>query len=153
MRALLLTLMLLPALAMADVTLKTEAFRIVAVAQNDGSTIEEWQPAGQAVPGDQIGFRISYSNEGSERATAVLINNPIPEDAVYIANSATGAGSTITYSVDGGNTFAAASQLTVKENGEDRPAKAEDFTNVRWQLTQPVEAGASGKVEYQVRIK
>ena len=153
MRALLWVLMLFPSLALAEVRLATEAFKIVPVKQADGSVVEEWQAAEKVVPGDKVGYRISYSNAGNEAAGQVVINNPVPAEASYIANSATGAGTAITYSVDGGKTFAVASQLTVTENGVSRAAKAEDYTHVRWQLTQPVEAGASGKVEFKVRIK
>ncbi|WP_430461944.1 hypothetical protein ACQUQU_03895 [Thalassolituus sp. LLYu03] len=153
MRTLFWALMLFPSLALADVVLKTEAFKIVPVPQADGSVVEEWQAADKVVPGDKIGFRIAYRNDGKEAAQSVVINNPVAAEASYIANSATGAGTDITYSVDGGQTFAVASQLTVIENGERRAAKAEDYTHVRWQLTQPVEAGASGKVEFKVRIK
>lgn len=153
MRTLLWALLLLPSLALAEVRLTTEAFKIVPVAQADGSVTEEWQTADRVVPGDKIGYRISYNNEGNEAADSVVINNPVPAEASYIANSATGAGTAVTYSVDDGKTFAVASQLTVNENGVSRTAKAEDYTHIRWQLTQPVEAGASGKVEFKVRIK
>lgn len=153
MRSLIWALMLIPSLAMAEVSLTTEAFKIVPVPQADGSVVEEWQAAEKIVPGDKVGYRISYRNNGSEPAENVVINNPVPSAAAYLANSATGMNTAIDYSVDGGKTFAAASQLAVNENGESRPAKAGDYTHIRWQLTQPVEAGASGKVEFQVRIK
>ncbi|MAD45178.1 MAG: hypothetical protein CMI02_01695 [Oceanospirillaceae bacterium] len=153
MRTLLLALMLLPSFVMAEVTLKTEAFKIVAVQQSDGTAIEEWQAADKIVPGDKVGFRISYANQGEEAAEGIVINNPVPADAEYVANTATGRNTRITYSVDGGETFATASALTVTENGASRPAKAGDYTNIRWTLNTPVEAGDSGKVEYKVRIK
>ncbi|MAS24103.1 MAG: hypothetical protein CMI08_13960 [Oceanospirillaceae bacterium] len=153
MRTLLLALLMVPGLVMAEVSLKTEAFKIVAVPQTDGSVMEEWRSADQVVPGDKVGYRISYNNTGSDAAEAVVINNPVPAQSEFIANSAIGAGSDVTYSVDGGNSFAAASQLTVEENGATREAKASDYTNIRWQLTQPVAAGASGQVEFKVRIK
>jgi len=153
MRTLLLAFAFLPALAMAEVSLTTEAFKIVPVQQADGSVVEEWQTPEKVVPGDKVGYRISYNNNGKEAAEGVVINNPVPAETVYIANSATGANSTITYSVDGGQNFGKASELTVTAQGATRAAKTEDYSNIRWQLTQPVEAGASGKVEFKVRIK
>ncbi|UXD87054.1 hypothetical protein [Thalassolituus hydrocarboniclasticus] len=153
MRTLLLAFAFLPALAMAEVSLTTEAFKIVAVQQADGSVVEEWQTPEKVVPGDKVGYRISYNNNGKEAAEGVVINNPVPAETIYIANSATGANSTITYSVDGGQNFGKASELTVTAQGTTRAAKAEDYSHIRWMLTQPVEAGASGKVEFKVRIK
>ncbi|MCD8522027.1 MAG: DUF11 domain-containing protein [Saccharospirillaceae bacterium] len=153
MRILLLTFAFFPALAMAEVSLLTEAFKIVPVQQADGSVVEEWQTPEKVVPGDKVGYRISYNNTGKEAAEGVVINNPVPAETIYIANSATGANSTITYSVDGGQNFGKASELTVTAQGGNRAAKAEDYSHIRWQLTQPVEAGASGKVEFKVRIK
>jgi len=153
MRTLLLAFAFLPALAMAEVSLITEAFKIVPVQQADGSVVEEWQTPEKVVPGDKVGYRISYNNNGKEAAEGVVINNPFPAETIYIANSATGANSTITYSVDGGQNFGKASELTVTAQGNTRAAKAEDYSHIRWMLTQPVEAGASGKVEFKVRIK
>jgi len=153
MRTLLLAFAFLPALAMAEVSLITEAFKIVPVQQADGSVVEEWQTPEKVVPGDKVGYRISYSNTGKEAVEGVVINNPVPAETIYIANSATGANSTITYSVDGGQNFGKANELTVTAQGATRAAKAEDYSHIRWMLTQPVEAGASGKVEFKVRIK
>ena len=68
MRTLLLALLMVPGLVMAEVSLKTEAFKIVAVPQTDGSVMEEWRSADQVVPGDKVGYRISYNNTGSDAA-------------------------------------------------------------------------------------
>ena len=152
MRTLLFTLALLPSLVFAEVSLTTEAFKIVPVTQADGTVMEEWQAPEKVVPGDKVGYRITYSNNGKDAAESIVINNPVPDATSYIANSATGAGSVITYSVNGGQSFAKASELTVTEQGETRAAKAEDYSHIRWQLTNPVEAGASGKVELKVRV-
>lgn len=153
MRTLLLAFALLPSLVLAEVSLKTEAFKIVPVPQADGTVVEEWQAPEKVVPGDKVGYRITYTNNGNESAESVVINNPVPAETAYIANSATGANSTITYSVNGGKSFGKANELTVTEQGNTRAAKAEDYSHIRWQLTQPVGAGASGKVEFKVRIQ
>ncbi|MBU2040236.1 MAG: DUF11 domain-containing protein, partial [Gammaproteobacteria bacterium] len=120
MRTLLLAFAFLPALAMAEVSLITEAFKIVPVQQADGSVVEEWQTPEKVVPGDKVGYRISYNNNGKEAAEGVVINNPVPAETIYIANSATGANSTITYSVDGGQNYGKARELTVTAQGNTR---------------------------------
>jgi len=152
MRTLLLTLAFLPSLVLAEVSLTTEAFKIVPVQQADGTVVEEWQAPEKVVPGDKVGYRITYANTGNDAAEAIVINNPVPQATTYIANSATGTDSVISYSVNGGKDFGKANELTITELGKTRAAKAEDYSHIRWQLKQPVEAGASGKVEFKVRV-
>lgn len=61
----------------------------------------------------------------------------------------------MTYSINGGRTFAAAPTVQVRVNGksESRPAPTEAYTHVRWTLTSPLAAGATAKVEYQVKVR
>ena len=151
-KTLIAALALAPLMAMAQVTLTTEAFRIQAVKQADGSVTEEWQKPEKIVPGDVVGYRIHYTNTGKETATDVVVNNPVPEKTEYVANSATGMNSQITYSADQGNKFARAAELTVTENGAQRPAKASEITHIRWSINS-VAAGASGNVEFKVRVQ
>ena len=152
MRALLLALLCLPAFALGQVTLETEAYKIVAQTNDDGTVSEQWIIAEEVVPGDKVGYRISYTNTGSVEATGIVINNPVPGNTEYIANSATGAASEITYSVDAGKNFARSAELTVERNGLTTKARAEDITHIRWTLPNAVAPQASGSVEFQVRV-
>lgn len=153
MRSFLFTLLLLPLSSIAQISLVSEAFKVVAVAKEDGTVTEEWQTAEKIVPGDKVGYRITYSNTGENAATGVVINNPVPGNTLYLANSASGAGSQITYSVDGGKNFAPSAELVVVKNGKPRKARAEDITHIRWTLQKAVAQNASGSVEFQVRVK
>lgn len=141
-----------PLMAFAQVSLTTTAFHIVAVKQADGSVTEEWQKPENIVPGDLVGYRIHYVNSGKETATDVVVNNPVPENTEYVVNSAAGMNSQITYSADQGKKFARAAELTVEENGAQRPAKASEITHIRWSINS-VAAGSSGDVEFKVRVK
>jgi uncharacterized repeat protein (TIGR01451 family) len=143
---------LMPLSVMAQVNLQTEAFRIQAVKQADGSITEEWQKPEKIVPGDLVGYRIHYANTGKEKADNVVINNPVPEKTDYLANSASGMKSQITYSADQGKSFARAAELSVMEDGKQRPARANEVTNIRWTL-ESVAPGASGHVEFKVRVQ
>jgi len=153
MRSLIAALLFLPAFAIAQVTLTTEAFKIAVVNNADGTVSEQWIAAEEIVPGDKVGYRISYENTGAQPATGVVINNPVPDNTQYVANSAAGAGSDITYSADGGDNFAASADLVVNQNGKTRKARAEDITDIRWTLPEAVAPKASGSVEFQVRVK
>jgi len=153
MRLLLTALLFLPAFAFAQVTLVTEAFKIVAVKNDDGTVSESWVAADEIVPGDKVGYKISYNNIGDQAATGIVINNPVPENTIYVANSAQGTGSQITYSADAGKTFARTAELVVVKDGKSKKARAEDITHIRWTLPEAVAPKASGSVEFQVRVK
>ena len=153
MRFLISLLLLLPISVLAQVTLQNQAYKVVAVQQADGTAIEQWQDADTITPGDKVGYRITYKNSGTEAASNIVINNPIPEKTEFVANSAKGLNSNITYSADGGDNFAVISELTVIENGQARKARAEDITHIRWSLTQSIAPASEGSVEFQVRVQ
>jgi len=73
MRLLTTLLLLLPLSVFAQVNLNTEVFLVAPVTQADGSVVEEWQDAGTIAPGDKIGYRITYTNTGSEAVSGVVI--------------------------------------------------------------------------------
>lgn len=95
-------------------------------------------------PGESVFYTITFTNVSDEVADNVVITNPIAAELTYIDGSAFGPGMDILFSVDGGQTFAAASALTVTENGAERDAAVADFTHVRWIMQNDLEAGAQG---------
>lgn len=105
-------------------------------------------PAEVVVPGETVFYTITFRNVSTEPADKVVITNPIAEDLMYVDGSAFGPGMDIQFSVDGGETFAAAKELTVVENGEVRSAIAADFTHVRWVMRNDLEAGAQGTARF-----
>lgn len=105
------------------------------------------------LPGDTVIFTVGYVNRGEEAATNVVIGNPVPQHMVYVDKSAQGAGARIEFSVDGGKSFAPLEQLTIKNaSGLERPARAEDVTNVRWILAR-LEKGGTGSVSFRAKVK
>ena len=58
----------------------------------------------------------------------------------------------VEFSVDGGQTFAAAAELSVSEDGFSRPARGEDFTHIRWVLHQDIDPGAQGMAQFRARL-
>ncbi|MEC8443242.1 MAG: hypothetical protein VXZ05_03460 [Pseudomonadota bacterium] len=152
MRLLTTLMFLLPFSAFAGVSLESQPYRVVVTPQEDGSMAEEWKEADRIAPGDKVGYRITYVNTGEEPVSGVTINNPVPDNTVFIMNSANGTGATITYSVDGSQ-FAPLGELKVLEGGEVRPAGAADIKSIRWVLNDALAADASGNVEFQVRVK
>lgn len=106
------------------------------------------------VPGDTVIFTITYVNNGDQPATGVTINNPVPQHMVYLDKSAQGSGARIDFSVDKGKTYGAMNILKAKTaSGKEKPAAAEDITNVRWVLENPLKPGSSGNVSYRAKVK
>ncbi len=99
-------------------------------------------------------YTITAKNTGSEPADNIVVTNPIPAQTVYVEGSAFGAGSQITFSVDGGKNYDTAGNLKVKDaSGKSRAATAEDYTHVRWTLAFSLKPGESAPVWYRVRVK
>ena len=123
------------------------------VTVNDaGETERRLVVADTVVPGDDVVYTITFTNISNDAAENVVITNPISENLTYINGSAFGPGTVIEFSIDGGQSFAAAEQLRVSLNGEFRTARAEDFTHVRWTMQNDLQAGAQGMAQFRARL-
>jgi uncharacterized repeat protein (TIGR01451 family) len=100
------------------------------------------------IPGERVVYTITFRNVSDEPADNVVITNPIDESLTYVDGSAFGPGTEIQFSVDGGNSYAAAALLSVVEDGVERPATASDFTHVRWVMQNDLAAGAQGTARF-----
>ena len=119
--------------------------------------VHRWVAAEDVGPGEKLRYTVFYVNQGDEPATEVRIENPIPELTVYVSDSATGQGSTIMFSADGGEQYDAADSVTyqvrVFGGGTDRRlASAERFTNIRWMIDR-VPPGSMGEVSFEVVVE
>ncbi|MCB1645329.1 MAG: DUF11 domain-containing protein [Pseudomonadales bacterium] len=147
-----------PAVAVADPNIQLDM--MVAkeiVVEENGQEVTRWVEAQDIEPGQKLRYTVQYVNMGDESATDVRIENPIPELTVYVSDSASGEGSTIVFSADGGARFDPADQVTyevaVFGGGTDRRrASPERFTNIRW-LIDEVPAGTSGQVSFEVLVQ
>ena len=98
-------------------------------AQGEKST--KLVPLAKVVPGSEVIWTITANNICKQPSEKVTINDAVPEHMTYVANSAVGPGSDITFSVDG-KTFASVEQLTVAENGATRKARSDEYKSIRW---------------------
>jgi len=153
MKALLSMLLLLPAFSFAQVELNTEVFKVVDKKSDNGKTVQEWVKADSIVPGDKVGYRILFTNKGEKAADDLVLNNPIPENTHYIADSARGANSQIRFSADGGQQYAEADKLFIQKNGKKVLAGPKDYTHVRWVISKALPAGENSSVQYIVQVK
>lgn len=153
MKKFLFTLFLLPNLALAQVDLNTQMFEVVEVKQKNGSNKLDWVQADNIIPGDKVGYRINFHNKGEKNADNIVLANPIPENTVYVSDSARGANTDIEFSVDGGKQYQVPSLLFIEKDGKKVPAKAKDYTHVRWTLKSALKADEKGSVQYVVQVK
>jgi len=151
-----LLLMVLPAIsfnAFAQVELKTEMYKVIEVPIENGASKIEWIQPNSITPGDRVGYRLIVENKGDKLAKDIVLNNPVPENTLYVDGSARGANSSIVFSVDQGKTFAKPEKLFIQKDGKKLPATAKDYSNIRWILNSALKAGEKGSVQYVVQVK
>src|ERR1700733_3367222 len=108
-----------------------------------GRALVELVPADKVVPGDRGIYTLEVRNGAETALDAPSFSYPIPEHMRYIADSAVGPGAAVSYSVDGGHTFARAEDLKVKgPDGKLRAAAAADYTDIHWQLKNRLKANS-----------
>jgi len=120
----------------------------------EGQKVIQRVPAAKVVPGSEVIYTNHYTNVGSEAAANVVITNPVPEHMQYLAGSAQGADTAITFSIDGGQTFADPDRLLVVEaDGRKRPARPEEYTHIRWARQKALAPGQQDRVAFRARLK
>lgn len=151
-------LMLLPmdAWAKPEVKVAMTAEKEISIVEN-GKTVVKQVTADTVESGQTIYYTLVVTNSGDEKATNVMLNNPVPEGTTYVANSAYGKGTKIGFSVDGGTIFDIPSRLKVeveRDNGaiEKQLAGPDRYTHIRWAISE-VPAGKSLTLGYQVNVK
>jgi len=132
-----------PAFSQAQcVQLKTTGEVEQEVVNATGEKSKVLVPAAKVIPGTEVVWTVTASNTCQKPSDKVVITNPVPEHMTLVAGSVIGAGSDISYSVDG-KTFAALDKLTVTQDGATRPARAEDIKQIRWEFHNSLQPGAS----------
>jgi len=153
-----LVVLVIPAVALAQpkisVNLKAEKEVVEVV---NGKKVTKRISAKSADPGQKLIFTLQYKNSGNEKATNVKVDNPIPNNTVYVVGSGIGKNSKMLFSIDGGKTYKQPSLLTYESTLPDgkkvkKQASPEQYTHVRWVISE-VQPGKEGTVGFQVRMK
>ena len=118
-----------------------------------GRTVETWVTFTKLLPGEEVTYTLACTNRGDQPASDLVVSLPIPAEMTLAAPEPT-AGAETTYSIDGGNTFAAFDRLVVTApDGATRPATREDINFVRWKLTTSLVSGATARVACRALLK
>lgn len=133
-------LSLASASGIADVELQMQAYREVETAQDDGSVLIRREPATHLHHGDRLLLTIHYRNDSDSAADRVIIENPVPDSAVYLPGGAGGEGAEIEVSTDGGASY--------READGVNPALV---SHIRW-VVRDVPPQAEGEVFVRLRV-
>jgi uncharacterized repeat protein (TIGR01451 family) len=117
-----------------------------------GRDAQRLVPAAKVVPGDEVVWTIVAKNVCARAAENIVIANPVPQHMTYVASSALGVGTQISYSIDGQD-FKPADALHISgADGSVRPARAQDYRAIRWVYAAAFSQGASAFVRYRAIV-
>lgn len=108
-------------------------------------------PANKVVPGSVVIITVTANNICKKPSDNVVINNPVPDHMTYVASTATGQNSDITFSIDGAK-FAAPDQLTVSDAGAARKARPDEYRVIRWTFRGALAPGASAVASFRATL-
>ncbi len=151
------SLMLLNSTAIAaqkgHIKVTSKVQKMVVVNQN-GKKSYKFIPAKKVLPGETVQYNTFFQNISNKPASNIMIVNPIPKHTVYLPNSIQGRGTKSQFSVDGGRHYGNKGTLKVRgRDGKYHPAKASDYTHIRWQYLGNLAPKAQQAVGFRVRLK
>jgi uncharacterized repeat protein (TIGR01451 family) len=124
------------------------------VSRENGRETTKLMSADRVVSGDALIYTLEIRNPGPTTQRKPVITYAVPEHMIYIADSAVGPGTDVSYSIDNGRSFDAPESLKISEpSGEWRLAKAADYTHIRWQLNHALKANSVAFVRFRARVK
>jgi len=140
--------------AKGHIEMRNEVRKVETFLNKKGVRQQREVEAIKVTPGDELLYTIYFKNTSKKAASNIVINNPVPKNMVYKNGSAFGSGTDITFSVNGGKTFAKAGKLKVKsKSGQLRSAKASDYTDIRWVFKPKLNPGDQGTVQFRAVLK
>lgn len=138
------------AAATTPLQLSSDVFVERTIERNDGTKTIILEKPKMVTPGDNLVFVVKYKNVSATTATNFVVTNPLPP---VVAFDGTSDGQEIV-SVDGGRNWGFLGNLRVaKDDGATRAAQRSDVTHIKWNLNQPLTAGAEGKLIFRGVVK
>jgi uncharacterized repeat protein (TIGR01451 family) len=120
----------------------------------DGREIVRLMPASRVVPGDEVIYTLEIRNSGAAPVAEPTVINPVPAHMAYLADSATGPGAEVSYSIEGGHSFDWPENLRmVGADGSSRLAKPADYTHIRWTLKNTLRVNSVAFARFRAVVK
>lgn len=140
--------------AVADgLTAEQVVERVTVTVDENGNEVRTYALAEEVAPGDEVRYSLAYTNSGDAAADAVSLVMPVPSAVTYIETSATGRADELTFSSDGGKTFATRAALKTSGEDQERFATSADITHIKWAFSNPIAPAASGTVSFSAVLK
>src|SRR5450631_1170790 len=137
----------------SDIVVKAVA-EVMINSTQDGVATRKLGLATRVVPGDEVIYTLEVRNMGATSVRAPTVTYAVPAHMVYIADSATGPGAEVSYSVDGGQTFGQPENLrTLDADGHDRAAISSDYTHIRWKLKRILKSKSVAFTRFHAAVK
>ncbi len=130
--------------------------KVETVVNEQGEQERRLVAAERVIPGDELRYTVTFTNQGDEAVDAgsIVITNPVPSNTVYLEGSAGGSGTDVRFSVDGGETWGEPDALRVTdEDGQTRIADAEDYSHIRWTFRPALQPEQESSVFFRVRLR
>jgi len=126
----------------------------IVVINKDGDQEIHHTPTNSVVPRDVVLYTLSYHNDSTDPAEAIVLTNEIPNNMRYIDDTATSNDQvSVVFSVDKGATYDLPENLFIPtEDGGERSATTADYTHIQWHFKAPLPPGAKGALEYKARL-
>jgi uncharacterized repeat protein (TIGR01451 family) len=111
---------------------------------------DQFAPAERLRIGDEVFYTLRVRNTSASAVQDAIIVKALPRNTRYVPDSAVGPAASISYSVNGSNSFAVPEQLVVvMADGTSRAATADDYTHIRWELRHPLASGATALLRFR----
>jgi uncharacterized repeat protein (TIGR01451 family) len=124
------------------------------VTREHGREVTKLVAADRVVSGDEVIYTLEIRNPGPTSVRRPVVTYPVPEHMTYVADSAVGPATEVSYSIDGGRSFDAPESLRIQDPGsEPRLARAASYTHIRWQLKNVLKANSVAFVRFRARVK
>ena len=137
-------------LAATPLQLSSDVFVERIVARGDGTKTVVLEKPKMVTPGDNLVFVVKYKNISATTANNFVVTNPLPAAVTFDGTS----DGLEVVSIDGGKNWGFLGNLRVaKEDGATRAAQRSDVTHIKWNLNQPLTAGAEGKLIFRGVVK
>lgn len=119
----------------------------------EGEKVIRYVEPATAIPGNTMMYTITFENIGDKPVSKIVVNDPLPNNSRYLAGTAAGKHTEITYSVDG-KYFDVPEKIKIKDkDGKPKVASAGKYTHIRWVYKKDLMPGEVGKVTFKTKIR
>lgn len=112
------------------------------ISTTPGRELFRFVPARMLEQGQVVYYTLRITNQTTVPLRNVAVVQPVPANTTYLADSASGPGAAVSFSVDGGLSFA-----------PERPGHVSQYTHIRWQLRNPLAPGATALARFRATFR